>query len=239
MVGQVKFRSDVTVELVKSSASDSDLIYSARVSTQGERSRDYIDEEPERSEGLIRYLIKNKHTVPVEHTSFTFYVEAPIFITREILKHRQSSISETSGRYRVLDPVFYLPGPDRDLVQVGKTGDYNFEEGSPTQRAITLHRLEKNSEDSWENYQEMLDAGVSKEVARLALPFNIFSSLYITMNARGLSNFLSLRIEDENAAVISHPQREIEMVAQKMEEHFKEKMPLTHKYFVEYGRRPL
>src|SRR5690606_7259112 len=149
---QFDLRDDVTVELVKSSASDADVIWSARVSTQGERSLEYLDADPERSQGLIKYLMRDRHGVPFEHAVFTFYVEAPIFVTRQMLKHRISSISEHSGRYSELTGAFYVPSRERKLVQVGKTGDYNFEAGTDEQYALTLHNLETAYQAAWDSY---------------------------------------------------------------------------------------
>jgi len=82
----------------------------------------------------------------------------------------------------------------------------------------------------------MIDSGIAREVARMVLPVNIYSSMYVTMNARSLMNFLSLRTKDESSTYPSFPQREIEMVAEKMEEFFAEKMPLTYESFKKNGR---
>jgi thymidylate synthase (FAD) len=82
----------------------------------------------------------------------------------------------------------------------------------------------------------MLDAGVAREVARAVLPVNIYSSMYVTMNARALMNFLSLRTMREGTHFPSFPQREIEMCAEKMECHFAEKMPITYDSFNKNGR---
>ena len=81
---EVIFRDDVTVELVKSSASDADVIWAARVSTAGEQSLDEIGEDPARSAGLINYLARERHGSPFEHTSMTFFISAPIFVFREL-----------------------------------------------------------------------------------------------------------------------------------------------------------
>ena len=110
---EVIFRDDVTVELVKSSASDADVIWAARVSTAGEQSMDEIGEDPARSAGLINYLARERHGSPFEHTSMTFFVSAPIFVFREFMRHRIASYNEESGRYRELKPVFYIPAKER------------------------------------------------------------------------------------------------------------------------------
>ena len=232
-----KFRSDVTVELVQSAAQDSDVVWSARVSTSGEKSIDAQHEDANESKGLINFLMKNRHGTPFEHNSMTFMVSAPIFVFREFHRHRVGwSYNEESGRYRELAPVFYVPGPDRKLVQIGKAGHYEFIDGTAEQSRIVHEATIRACESSYAAYQEMLDAGVAREVARGVLPVSTFSTMYATCNARSLMAFLSLRTKDEASAFPSYPQREIEMVAELMEAEFAKLMPITHACFVANGR---
>ncbi|MEU4686300.1 FAD-dependent thymidylate synthase [Streptomyces xinghaiensis] len=231
------FRSDVTVELVKHSAADTDVLWAARVSTAGEQSLDELRKDPERSKGLINYLMRDRHGSPFEHNSMTFFISAPIFVFREFHRHRAGwSYNEESGRYRELQPVFYVPGEDRRLVQEGRPGQYRFVEGSPEQRALTGRVMEESYRQAYEAYQEMLAAGVAREVARAVLPVGLFSSMYATCNARSLMHFLGLRTRHEQAAVPSFPQREIEMVGERMEAEWARLMPLTHAAFNANGR---
>ena len=236
---EIEFRSDVTVELVRSSAADSDVLFAARVSTQGEQTLDAAQagiEASGRDRGLINYLMRDRHGSPFEHNSMTFYVQAPIFVFREFMRHRMASYNEESGRYRELRPVFYVPGADRRLLQVGKPGAYEFHEGSPEQSALADQVTREASIRAFESYQTMLKAGIAREVARIVLPLNIFSSMYVTVNARSLMNFLSLRTKHEGTHFPSFPQREIEMCAEKMEAQWMELMPLTHAAFNDNGR---
>jgi thymidylate synthase (FAD) len=236
---EIEFRSDVTVELVRANASDADVLFAARVSTQGEKTLEAAQDETtdaSRSKGLINYLMRDRHGSPFEHNSMTFYVQAPIFVFREFMRHRIASYNEESGRYRELNPTFYVPGPDRNLLQVGKAGAYNFLPGSAEQSELVADEVRRTSTEAFASYQRMLDAGVAREVARIVLPLNIFSSMYVTMNARSLMNFLSLRTKREGTHFPSFPQREIEMCAEKMENHFAELMPLTYASFNENGR---
>ncbi len=241
-MSEIKFRSDVTVELVRSSASDSDVLFAARVSTQGEQtleaaaSRVDASEDEKRSKGLINYLMRDRHGSPFEHNSLTFYVQAPIFVFREFQRHRIASYNEESGRYKELSPVFYVPGPDRNLIQIGKTGSYDFIPGTAEQTALVEQESRSASIQAYEAYQRMLEAGVAREVARIILPLNIYSSMYVTMNARALMNFLSLRTKREGTHFPSFPQREIEMCAEKMEDFWAELMPYTYAAFNENGR---
>jgi thymidylate synthase (FAD) len=233
---EVTFRSDVTVELVRSSAQDADVLFAARVSTQGEQSLDQLDADPRRSKGLINYLMRDRHGSPFEHNSMTFYVQAPIFVFREFMRHRIASYNEESGRYRELRPVFYVPGPERRLRQVGKPGAYEFLEGTPEQTELVRAETERVCREAFASYQRMLEAGVAREVARIVLPLTIYSSMYVTMNARSLMNFLSLRTAREGSRFPSFPQREIEMCAERMEELWAGLMPLTHAAFEANGR---
>lgn len=230
------FRSDMSVDLVKHSASDADVIWAARVSTAGEQSLDEISKDPAKSAGLINYLARERHGSPFEHTSMTFFISAPIFVFREFMRHRIASYNEESGRYRELQPVFYVPAPERKLVQIGKTGSYSFIDGTKEQYDITVRSMKESYVFSYEHYQKMLEAGVAREVARAVLPVGLYSSMYVTMNARALMNFLSLRTAREGSHFPSYPQREIEMVAEKMEEVFAQLMPLTHGAFEKSGR---
>lgn len=233
---ELRFRDDMTVELVKSSASDSDVIWAARVSTAGENSLDAVGSDASRSEGLINYLARERHGSPFEHTSMTFFISAPIFVFREFMRHRIASYNEESGRYRELSPVFYLPSKDRKLVQIGKTGAYEFVDGTPEQFEITVAAIKESCTLAYSNYQRMLEAGIAREVARAVLPVCLYSSMYVTMNARALMNFLSLRTSREGSHFPSYPQREIEMVAEKMEAIFAELMPITYGAFQKSGR---
>ncbi len=236
MSDEIIFRSDVTVELVKSSASDADVIWAARVSTAGEQSMDEIGQDPAKSAGLINYLARERHGSPFEHTSMTFFVSAPIFVFREFMRHRIASYNEESGRYRELNPVFYVPDENRKLIQIGKTGAYTFVDGTPEQFKVSVEAMKKAYVVAYEQYKIMLDQGIAREVARVVLPVGLYSSMYVTMNARALMNFLSLRTSREGSHFPSYPQREIEMVAEKMEAEFARLMPLTYGAFEKSGR---
>jgi thymidylate synthase (FAD) len=224
---------------VRSSASDSDVLFAARVSTQGEQTLETASagtEATARDQGLINYLMRDRHGSPFEHNSMTFYVQAPIFVFREFMRHRIASYNEESGRYKELSPVFYVPGPERNLVQIGKTGAYEFIPGTAEQTALVEQETRTVSLQAYESYQRMLEAGVAREVARIVLPLNIYSSMYVTMNSRALMNFLSLRTTRPGTHFPSFPQREIEMCAEKMEDFWAKLMPYTYEAFNKNGR---
>jgi thymidylate synthase (FAD) len=236
MSDEIIFRDDMSVELVKSSASDADVIWAARVSTAGDKSLEDVGADAAKSEGLINYLARERHGSPFEHTSMTFFISAPIFVFREFMRHRIASYNEESGRYRELKPVFYIPSKERKLVQIGKAGAYTFVDGTPEQFDMTVAAIKETCILAYKNYQKLLDAGVAREVARAVLPVTLYSSMYVTMNARALMNFLSLRTAREGSHFPSYPQREIEMVAEKMEAHFAKLMPITYGAFQKSGR---
>lgn len=236
-MADIKFRSDVSVELVKHTASDAAVLFAARVSTVGEQSLEELDEDPERSKGLINFLMRDRHGSPFEHNSMTFFISAPIFVFREFMRHRVGfSYNEESGRYRELQPVFYIPGEDRKLVQEGRPGKYEMVDGPKHLLGIVQDIMAKSYDSAYWDYQQLLKAGVAREVARSVLPVGLFSSMYVTCNARSLMHFLGLRTTHPDAKVPSFPQREIEMVAEQMESAWAELMPLTYAAFNANGR---
>jgi thymidylate synthase (FAD) len=229
-MSKVVMREDMTVELIDYMGGDLSVARSARVSTKTAPLEDVSKDA-----GLINYLMRERHGTPFEHNAFTFYVEAPIFVFREFMRHRVASYNEESGRYRELDPVFYVPNDERKLLQIGKPGMYTFESGTDFQKNQVREAILANSVESYVKYNKMLNLNVAKEVARMVLPVNLYSSMYVTMNARGLMNFLSLRTSKSDALNPSYPQVEIEMVAEQMEALWAEKMPLTYESYRNNG----
>ncbi len=230
----LEFRTDVTVQLYKTDASDLDVARAAWVSSKGD---DAKEAESGRLEGLINYLTKARHGSCFEHNSFTFAIDAPIFVVREFMRHRAGwSYNEFSGRYSEMKPVFYAPGQDRLMVQEGKPGHPTFTKGTDTQFYEATEVICQTAGFAWQAYEDMISEGIAKEVARMCLPVNIFSSFFATCNARSLMHFLSLRTENETAVFPSHPQYEIQLVADKMEAIFKQAMPLTWAAWDKNGR---
>lgn len=171
-----------------------------------------------------------------EEMTYDLSVEGPWhnFLANGFVVH--NSYNEESGRYRELQPVFYVPGEDRKLVQQGRPGKYEFVPGTEAQQEIVERSMQESYLQAYERYQEMLAAGVAREVARAVLPVGLFSSMYATCNARSLMHFLGLRTQHELAKVPSFPQREIEMVGEKMEAEWARLMPLTYAAFNANGR---
>ena len=241
----MKFSNEIDVHLIDSLGNDDSVIRAMLVSTSGgalSLEDDFIAEvESEKYQnsknGRINFLMKNRHGSPFEHNAMTFYVKAPIFVFREWHRHRIGfSYNEESGRYTQLKPEFYIPAPDRNLVQIGKTGAYEFVPGSDLQyEEMSIgHRLV--CKRSYENYERQLEFGIAKEVARMTLPVNIYSSMYVTLNARSLMSFLSLRTIHQDSMFPSFPMREIAMAGEKLEAVLAEKFPITHAAFNKNGR---
>lgn len=224
------YHSDITVKLIRHSASDESVIQAAQVSAKGENNPDTI---PER---LIKALAKHKHGSPFEHNMITMYVEAPIFVIREWQRHRMGSFNEMSGRYTTLEPKFYIPNEDRNVENAGTKMKPDFSVENHTLNNITSSILKRNSYESWLSYEALLSKNVANEVARMVLPLNIYTQMYWTVNARSLMNFISLRVESEDSVVKSYPQYEIQMGAEKVEAIFAELMPISYEAFLINGR---
>lgn len=229
---EVVFREDVTVSLEQCLATDLMVARAAWVSTKGVDAR----EADGSIEGLINYLMRERHGSPFEHNMFTFLVEGPMNMGEEHLRHRVGwSYNKWSGRYSPMRPIFYLPAESRKTKQEGKPGAYKFVHDSGLSY-VAREIIKSNSEDAWENYEAQREAGIANEVARNVLPSNIFTSYYATCNARSLMHFLGLRTEKEEATFVSRPLWEIQLVADKMEALFAEQMPITYEAWNRNGR---
>lgn len=222
----------MTVELVDWMGDDRAVLQAMLVSTQGAGAMN-----AEADYGRLNFLMKNRHGTPFEHGTMKFYIEAPISVFREFHRHRIGwSYNEMSGRYKQLEPVFYVPRPDRPLVQEGSPGHYVFVPGSPAQHEMAVQTLGQSYATSYRAYLDMLENGIAKEVARQCLPVGTYSSMFATCNPRSLMAFLSLRTIEEGSTFPSYPMDEIELVARGMEKHFAELYPLTYRSFNENGR---
>lgn len=230
------------VELVTHNASDLDVVDAARVS---------FGKQAVAAEGggvqpgdakLIEWLIKNEHGTPLEHTFFKFRVRAPIFVFREWHRHRIGiSINEESGRYIQLDPDFWYPTPDAVRKQVGKPGNYSYEsvgndlidphaplpklgELNGTHGAHVVDRLNHAYMTAYSIYEQLLEEGYAKEVARACLPVGLYSTMIWSCNARSLMAFFILRSAPD-------AQREIREYSLEMEKIFAKIMPATYAAF--------
>jgi thymidylate synthase (FAD) len=212
------------VRLDDAMASDLSVVNGARVSFARRKL-----EMDEADEGLIRFLMRERHASPFEHSVFRFHVRSPIFVAREWFRHRWGSFNEFSMRYAKATDEFYVPEPEDVRTQVGKPGAYSFEPVDDDLAARTREELRELYDQAYETYQRLVEAGVARELARSVIPVGAYTEFFWTVNARALMNFVSLR--GAEAA-----QREIRRYAEAVEQFFAAQMPVTHAAFVAAGR---
>jgi len=191
----MEFLHHSDVELINTNATDDMVAMAAWVSFDADKEERLKDREGVGK--LINFLWKNRHTSPFEHGIFTFKIHTPIFVAREFFRHRAASYNEMSGRYTFMAPEFYIPPRERPLVQEGKAGNYTFVPGTDEQYALMRVHMEKVCELAWKSYQDMLQFGIAKEVARDILPLNTYTQFYVSMNPRNVLHFLDLRASIE------------------------------------------
>jgi thymidylate synthase (FAD) len=205
-------------------ADDLSVVNAARVSFA--RHKDAMDAS---DEGLIRFLLRERHGTPFEHNSFRFHIRCPIFVAREWFRHRIGSFNEFSMRYAKATDEFYVPAPEDVRTQVGKPGAYTFETVEPELASSTRETLESVYRTAYAAYEELVEAGVAREIARCVLPVGAYTEFFWTVNARALMNFVSLRAADT-------AQREIRRYAEAVESFLAERMPVTYEAFVANDR---
>jgi thymidylate synthase (FAD) len=205
-------------------ADDLSVVNGARVSFA--RRRDEIDEA---DEGLIRFLMRDRHGTPFEHNAFRFHVRCPIFVAREWFRHRIGSFNEFSMRYAKATEDFYIPAPEDVRSQVGKPGAYSFEPVDPEIAEHTREELQALYDAAYATYIRLVELGVARELARSVLPVGAYTEFYWTVNARALMNFVSLRAAET-------AQREIRRYAEACERFLAEHMPITYDAFVANNR---
>ncbi len=232
----IHFRSDVIARNNDHMGGDESIIEAMLVSTDNDAILEEMLDIP-KTKGRIRFLMRKKHGTPFEHNALKFYVEAPIFVFREWHRHRIGwSYNEQSGRYSELPPMFYVPHVDRPLVQVGKPGNYTYVSGTYEQYGWLVDDMKNQAISQYISYQERLNRGYAKEVARMSLGVNIYSKMYATCNARSLMAFLELRTNHPEATFPSTPMWEIEAAAKMTEATLRELFPITYEAWVEFGR---
>ena len=212
------------VRLDDAMADDLSVVNGARVSFA--RRKTEMDES---DEGLIRFLMRDRHGTPFEHNAFRFHIRCPIFVAREWFRHRISSFNEFSLRYAKATEDFYVPAAEDVRTQVGRPGAYSFDPVEPEVAERTREELQAVYDSAYAAYERLVELGVARELARCVLPVGAYTEFYWTVNARALMNFLSLRAAET-------AQREIRRYAEAVETFLAEKMPVTYDAFVESGR---
>jgi thymidylate synthase (FAD) len=227
MSDPIFFSQPAFILAVDKDGDELDIARSAWVSTKGQRAEDEADTE--RVEGLINFLMRERHGSPFEQVGLRFLTKTSILVWREHMRHRIASYNEQSGRYSKPEPEFYIVSPNRPLVQQGKVGAYSFVEGNLDQYEQVAMTQANMAIQAWDAYESMLSQGVAKEVARMHLPPTLYSSAYVKMNLRALMNFLSLR----SAGTAMY---EIRYLAELYETCFSEHFPVVYEAWNANGR---
>ena len=213
------------VRFLGSMGTDLDIVNDARQSYDVEHK-----ELTESDEGLLNYLVRYKHGTPFEGAEFKFQIKAPLPVAREWMRHRWASYNEVSGRYVKQTLGFYHPDQQAIRTQVGKPGHYTYKEIKDKEVQEKVAQLFDNSYNrSYEEYEELIELGVAKELARNVLSQGMFTKFMYKTNARGLMNFMSLRNHKE-------AMYEIRLYAKAIETIFQQRLPLTHYAFTMNGR---
>lgn len=210
------------VRLVDFMGGDARIVQAARVS-YGEGTRTVREDA-----ALIDYLVRHKHTSPLEQVVLTFHLKMPIFVARQWLRHRTARLNEMSGRYSVMKDEFYLPEAQEVRYQA-KNNKQGRDPGevAPALQARALELFETAHEDAYRDYQELLDAGVARELARINLPLSLYTEMYWQIDLHNLFHFLKLRLD-------AHAQYEIRAYAEVMAELARAVAPLAYEAFEEH-----
>ncbi len=187
------------VRLVDWMGSDQRIVQSARVS-YGEGTKTVREDK-----GLIDYLMRHAHTSPFEQVNFTFHVKMPIFVARQIVRHRTAKINEISGRYSILKDEFYEPDVSR-MVKQSKDNKQGSSEEVLEDAESFLQSFKDEQFEMYDNYTEYIQGGMAKEMARINLPLAIYTEWYITFDLHNLFHFLKLRMDN-------HAQYEVRVYA--------------------------
>lgn len=154
-------------------------------------------------DNLVRYLMRNRHTSPLESVKFTFHIRAPKFVIIHLLRHRTANVNEFSQRYSTIrENSFYHPSKVEDGIRLqsktNKQGSVSQQEVNP-EITTAMEETEHLLDEIYSCYQKLVKLGVSKEIARFCLPTALYSELYYTMDLNNLLKFLSLRMDADHA----------------------------------------
>jgi thymidylate synthase (FAD) len=212
---------DVMPRLVPSGkTADSAIVQAARVS-YGEGTAQVSEDR-----GLIRYLLRNRHTTPFEMVEFKFHHVLPLFVARQWIRHRTASVNEYSARYSVAKERFYRPA--RQNIQ--KQSAANKQGGAGPVDELTAEEFGRyldGAEAQYPEYQRLLEKGMAREVARIGLPLSLYTEWYWKIDLHNLLHFLSLRMD-------VHAQPEIREYASAMFHMIKPIVPITMEAFEDY-----
>ena len=189
--------------------------------------------------GLIRYLMRHRHTTPFEMCEIKYHVKLPIFVARQWIRHRTANVNEYSARYSVLDREFYIPAPEHLAAQStqNRQGRGQVLQGAEAERVLRI--LRDDADKAYADYEAMMNRdgagnaldpardGLARELARMNLPLNIYTQWYWKIDLLNLMHFLSLRAD-------AHAQYEIRAYAEAMLETIRRWVPLAYQAFQDY-----
>ena len=221
------------VRVVDYMGDDSSIVQSARVS-YGKGTKKVSTDS-----GLIKYLMRHRHSTPFEMCEIKYHIKLPIFIARQWIRHRTANVNEYSARYSILDKEFYMPTKDHLAAQStsNRQGRGDLINGKQADEILSI--LKKDAEQTYDNYELMLNEkfdgttinennkGLARELARMNLTLNTYTQWYWKTDLLNLLNFLSLRAD-------SHAQYEIRVYADVMIETLKKWVPITFDAFMDY-----
>jgi len=202
--------------------------------------------------GLIRYLLRHRHTTPFEMVEFKFHVAMPMFIARQWIRHRTANVNEYSGRYSIVPDQFYRPTVDEVRKQSKSNrqgGEETFLGGSETAKqrhtetegqthpnpslreglktAEEFVKYLEEAEALYGKYSKLTEAGVSREMARIGLPVSVYTQWYWKCDLHNILRFLSLRMD-------AHAQKEIRDYAEAMYALLQPIVPITMEAWRDY-----
>ena len=221
------------VRVVDYMGDDSSIVQSARVS-YGKGTKKVSTDS-----GLIKYLMRHRHSTPFEMCEIKYHVKLPIFIARQWIRHRTANVNEYSARYSILDKEFYMPSKNNLAAQSASNRQGRGDLINGKQAEDILNILKEDAERTYDNYELMLNErfdgttidknnkGLARELARMNLTLNTYTQWYWKTDLLNLLNFLSLRAD-------SHAQYEIRAYADVMIESLKKWVPITFDAFMDY-----
>ena len=221
------------VRVVDYMGDDGAVVQAARVS-YGRGTRKVSEDA-----GLIRYLLRHRHTTPFEMCEIKYHVKLPIFVARQWIRHRTANVNEYSARYSILDREFYLPAPEQLAAQSAANRQGRGEVLVGQEAADVLDLLRDDAIRTYDHYAWMLNEGVdgeavdpgrrglARELARMNLTLNTYTQWYWKTDLHNLLHFLSLRAD-------AHAQYEIRVYAEAMLKSVAAWVPATYAAFCDY-----
>ncbi len=213
------------VRVVDYLGNDGSIVQAARVSYGAGTKKARGDE------GLIRYLMRHRHTTPFEMCELKLHVKLPLFVARQWIRHRTANVNEYSARYSVLDREFYIPEPEHLSAQSSANAQGRDRRLPEDEAARAIATLTADSETAYEHYIAMMSedgqAGLARELARMNLPANIYTQWYWKMDLHNLLRFIALRAD-------AHAQYEIRAYAGVIGGIVRRWVPMAWKAFTDY-----